>query len=66
MPMNVTILPPKGRRKQRRQESNHLVVRWCDEGGDTVYHRWFKRDSAAVAFINKLEDAGCKARLLMK
>lgn len=66
MSMNVTILPPKGRRKHRKPETSRFVVRWSDAGGDTVYHRWFKRNTAAVAFLNTLEDAGYKARLLMK
>jgi hypothetical protein len=66
MPRSTQSVKVYGQRKHRKQETNHFVVKWTDEGGDTVYMRWFKRDNAAVAFLNKLEDAGLTARLLMK
>jgi hypothetical protein len=53
-----------GQRKHRKQESLHYVVKWVEH--DTVYMRWYKRDSAAVAFLNTLADAGYSARILMK
>jgi hypothetical protein len=31
-----------------------------------MYFQWFKRDTAACAFLNKLLDAGIEARVLMK
>ncbi len=54
----------RGQRKHRKQESFHYVVKWQEH--DTVYMRWYKRDSAAVAFLNTLTDAGYSARILMK
>jgi hypothetical protein len=31
-----------------------------------MYFQWFKQDSAACSFLNKLLDAGLEARVLMK
>ena len=55
MAMNVTIqqLPYVPPRKKRKQENFTTFVRWYD-GNGTVYIRWFKRDSSACAFIDKL------------
>jgi len=50
--------------KKRRAEPNRFVVKWIQ--GDTMYFQWFKRDTAACAFLNKLLDAGIEARVLMK
>jgi len=62
--MKVTILPPKFKRKPRKQEVSHFVVRWVQ--GDTVYFQWFKRDSAACEFQEQLVQQGYEPRLLMK
>jgi hypothetical protein len=40
------------------------VVKWII--ADTMYFQWFKRDTAACSFLNKLLDAGIEARVLMK
>jgi len=50
--------------RRRRSEPSRFVVKWIVE--DTMYFQWFKRDSAAVSFLNKLLDAGLEARVLMK
>lgn len=62
--MKVTTLPPKFKRKPRKQEALRFVVRWVQ--GDTVYFQWFKRDSAACAFQEQLIEQGYQPRLLMK
>lgn len=62
--MNVQYIVPKAPRKTRRQENLRFVVKWID--GDTMYFQFFKRDSAACAFLNQLVDAGFEARVLMK
>lgn len=64
MSEKVTILPYTAPRKSRKIELNRFVVKWIQ--GDTMYFRWFKRDAAACAFLNKLLDAGLEARVLMK
>lgn len=63
MPTTTTLpyIPP---RKLRKQESLRYVVKWII--GDTMYFQWFKRDSAAVAFLNRLTNDGIEARILMK
>lgn len=61
--VKVTVLPYKAPRKTRRQETNRFCVKWGANG--TVYFRWFKRDSAAVAFLNRRIDDGIQARLIM-
>lgn len=63
MSEKVTTLPYIAPRR-RRSEPSRFVVKWIVE--DTMYFRWFKRDSAACAFLNKLLDAGLEARVLMK
>lgn len=63
MSEKVTTLPYIAPRR-RRSEPSRFVVKWIVE--DTMYFRWFKRDSAAVSFLNKLLDAGLEARVLMK
>lgn len=50
--------------KKRRSEPQRFVVKWIV--GDTMYFQWFKRDSAAVSFLNRLLDDGIQARVLMK
>jgi hypothetical protein len=63
--MTTTIqLPSKAPRKLRKQESIRFVVKWIVS--DTMYFQWFKRDSAACAFLNRLVDDGVEARILMK
>ncbi len=60
----VQTLPYIAPRKHRKPESSRFVVKWIV--GDTMYFQWFKRDTAACAFLNKLLDAGIEARVLMK
>lgn len=45
-----------GERKHRKQESLRFVVKWIEN--NTIYFRWYKRDSAAVQFQQKLIDDG--------
>ena len=60
----MTTAPYKAPRKVRKQENLRFVVKWIQ--GDTMYFQWFKRDSAACAFLNQLVDQGIEARVLMK
>jgi len=60
----VTQLPYIAPRKNRAHEPNRFVVKWIIE--DTMYFREFKRDTAACAFLNKLDAIGITARVLMK
>jgi hypothetical protein len=60
----VQQLPYIAPRKVRSYEPSRFVVKWTD--GDMVYFQCFKRDSAAVKFLNKLMDDGYEARVLMK
>ena len=60
----VQQLPYTAPRKSRKIEPNRFVVKWID--GDTMYFRWYKRDAAACAFLNRLLEAGFEARVLMK
>ena len=62
--VTVQQLPYTAPRKARKQENLRFVVKWIEE--DTMYFRWYKRDAAACAFLNKLLDAGYEARVLMK
>lgn len=62
--MKITQLPYKAPRKARKQESLRFVVKWID--GMDMKFMAFKRDSAAVKFLNTLVDAGFDARVLMK
>lgn len=64
MSVKVQQLPYIAPRKHRKPESLRFVVQWVI--GDTMYFQWFKRDSAAVAFLNKLSDDGINCRILMK
>lgn len=63
MTEKVTTLPYIPPRR-RRSEPSRFVVKWIQ--GDTMYFQWFKRDSAAVSFLNRLLDDGIQARVLMK
>lgn len=54
--MKVTILPPKGKRKTRKQESNRFQVRW--QANDSIFFQCFKRDSAAIRFQQELINDG--------
>jgi hypothetical protein len=62
--MQVQTLPYIAPRKHRKPESSRFVVKWVV--GDTMYFQWFKRDTAAVNFLNRLVDDGIQAHLLMK
>lgn len=64
MSEKVTPLPYIPPRKRRRQETNRYIVKWIE--GDTMYFRWYKRDTAACNFLNRLLEAGYEARVLMK
>jgi len=64
MSEKVTTLPYIAPKRRRTIEPSRFVVKWIQ--GDTMYFQWFKRDSAACAFLNKLLDAGLEARVLMK
>lgn len=61
---NVQQLPYIAPKKPRKQENLRFVVKWI--AGDTMYFRWYKRDAAACAFLNRLLEAGFEARILMK
>lgn len=61
--MKTTVLPYIAP-KRRVPEPSRFVVKWIV--GDTMYFQWFKRDTAACSFLNKLLDAGIEARVLMK
>tara|TARA_R110002126_G_scaffold4382_14_gene23054 strand:- start:1315 stop:1503 length:189 start_codon:yes stop_codon:yes gene_type:complete len=62
--MQVQQLPYIAPRKARKQEPLRFVVKWVID--DTVYFQWFKRDSAACAFLNRLVDDGINAYLTNK
>ena len=62
--VKVTQLPYKAPRKARKQETLRFVVKWID--GMDMKFMAFKRDSAAVKFLNTLVADGYDARILMK
>ena len=62
--MKVTQIPYKPPRKARKQESLVSCVKW--KGGDMLHFQWFKRDSAAVKFLNTLLAQGTAATLTQK
>jgi hypothetical protein len=62
--VKVTQLPYIGPRKARKQESLRFIVKWID--GMDMKFMAFKRDSAAVKFLNTLVADGYDARILMK
>lgn len=64
MSEKVTTFPYIAPRKARKAEPSRFVVKWIE--GDTMYFRWYKRDAAACAFLNRLLEAGFEARVLMK
>ena len=64
MTEKVTTLPYKAPRKHRKPEPSRFIVKWIES--DTMYFRWFKRDSVACAFLDQLEGQGFEARVLMK
>ena len=64
MTEKVTTIPYVTPRKHRRQETNRFIVKWIQ--GDTMYFRWFKRDTPACNFLDRLVDQGFEARVLMK
>jgi hypothetical protein len=61
--MQVQQLPYIAPRKHR-ESTNRFVVKWIQ--GDTMYFQWFKRDSAAVKFLNTLLARGTAATLTQK
>ena len=62
--MKVTQIPYKAPRKLRNQESMVSCVKW--KGGDMLHFQWFKRDTAAVKFLNTLLAQGTAATLTQK
>jgi hypothetical protein len=62
--VKVTQLPYIAPRKSRKHEASRFIVKWI-EGYDMKFQA-FKRDSAAVKFLNTLVDNGYDARILMK
>lgn len=66
--MNVTVtqLPYKAPRKHRRPESLRFVVSYTNYTSGTKEFRWFKRDTAAVNFLNRMIDSGFDAHIGMK
>ena len=62
--VKVTQLPYIPPRKARKQESLRFIVKWID--GMDMKFMAFKRDSAAVKFLNTLVADGYDARILMK
>ena len=61
--MKVTQIPYKPPRKARKQENLRFVVKWID--GSDMKFQAFKRDSAAVKFLNTIVASGYDARILM-
>lgn len=49
--------------KRRRAESTVSIVKWIED--DTLYFRWYKRHTAACAFLNSLIEQGFKATVQM-
>lgn len=62
--VTVQQLPYIAPRRRRTTEPSRFVVKWIV--GDTMYFQWFKRDTAACNFLNRLLEAGLEARVLMK
>ena len=62
--MKVTTLPPKLKRKTRKQEAKAFCVTWID--GSTLYHSFFARDNAACDFTQQLVEQGFQPKLTMK
>jgi hypothetical protein len=62
--MKITTLPYKVPRKSRRQEALRFCVKYGV--GNTVQFRWYRRDTAAVKFLNTLVESGIPATILMK
>lgn len=66
MTTKVTQLPYKAPRKHRKPESLRFVVMYTNYTSGQVEFRWFKRDTAACNFLNRMLDNGFDARVLMK
>ena len=60
----ITQIPYKAPRKHRKPENAISMVKWLD--GDMMYFSSFKRDSYAIALMNKLIDSGYQASVVMK
>lgn len=54
--MKVTVLPYKGPRKHRKQETHVTTVKWIE--GNMLKFQVFKRDNAAMEFVDKLTTLG--------
>lgn len=54
--MKVTVLPYKGPRKHRKQETHTTTVKWIE--GNMLKFQVFKRDNAAMEFVDKLTTLG--------
>ena len=42
--------------KKRKPECLRIVVKWID--GDKMFFQWFKRDKAAMQFVDELQSDG--------
>ena len=62
--MKITTLPYKAPRKTRRQEALRFCVKYGV--GNAISYRWYRRDTAAVNFLNSLVNQGIPATILMK
>ena len=45
--------------KKRKPESLRIVVKWIE--GDKMFFQWFKRDAAAMRFVDELQSDGIEA-----
>lgn len=45
--------------KKRKPESLRIVVKWIE--GDKMFFQWFKRDTAAMRFVDELQSDGVEA-----
>jgi hypothetical protein len=64
--MKITTLPDKAPRKTRRQEALRFCVAYTNYTSGAKEFRWFRRDTAAVNFLNKIIDQGFDAHISMK
>jgi hypothetical protein len=63
--VKVTKLPYKAPIK-RRQEALRFCVVWTNYTSGVKEFRWYRRDTAAVNFLNRQIDAGFDAHISMK
>ena len=45
--------------KKRKPECLRIVVKWIE--GDKMFFQWFKRDKAAMQFVDELQSDGVEA-----